>query len=55
MRTRVDATRAAWCKLGRFWKQRSFRKHKRMAFLGVLHNAAYSGLDAYLLNVITTS
>ncbi|CAK0875555.1 unnamed protein product [Prorocentrum cordatum] len=49
IRARVDATRSAWCKLGRFWNQHTALKLERMAFLRVLHSAAYSGLETNIL------
>ncbi|CAK0820287.1 unnamed protein product, partial [Prorocentrum cordatum] len=49
VRVRIDATRSAWCKLGRFWKQHVSLRLKRMAFLGVLQSAACAGLETYLL------
>ncbi|CAK0860926.1 unnamed protein product, partial [Prorocentrum cordatum] len=49
VRVRIDATRSAWCKLGRFWKQHVSLRLKRMAFLGVLQSAAYAGLGTSLL------
>eukprot|EP00959_Pyramimonas_sp_CCMP1952_P203038 4246054-Pyramimonas_sp.AAC.1 len=49
VRVRIDATRSARCKLGRFWKQHVSLRLTRMAFLGVLQSAACAGLETYLL------
>ncbi|CAK0883711.1 unnamed protein product, partial [Prorocentrum cordatum] len=49
VRLRVDATRAAWSKLGRFWNQHTSLKLKRLAFSWVIHSAAFSGLEVYTL------
>ncbi|CAK0822016.1 unnamed protein product [Prorocentrum cordatum] len=48
MKRRVEATRAAWGRLGRFWDITRSIRLKRLAFKGTILAAAYSGLESYL-------
>eukprot|EP00959_Pyramimonas_sp_CCMP1952_P370592 7761679-Pyramimonas_sp.AAC.1 len=48
IRRRVEATRAAWRKLGRLWEDTHSIRIKRLAFRGTIVSAAFSGLETYL-------